>query len=49
MVGNINIAEEIDSGYRLSITKHKERATKNRDALSKIIDCLKFCEKFELP
>ena len=23
--------------------------TKNRDALSQIISCLKFCEKFELP
>ena len=49
MVGNVNIAEEIDSGYRLFIVRHNERVTKNRDALSKIIDCLKFCGKFELP
>ena len=49
MVGNVNIAEEIDSGYRLFLVRHNERVTKNRDALSKIIDCLKFCRKLELP
>ena len=30
MVGKVNIAEEIESGYRLSIMKHKERVSKNR-------------------
>ena len=48
IVGNVNIAKEIDSGYTLSIMKHNEQVTKNRDALSKIIDC-KFCMKFEWP
>ena len=48
MVGNVNIAEEIDCRYRLSIMKHNERVTKNKDALPKIIDCLKFCGKLEL-
>ena len=37
MVGNVNIVEEIDSGYRLFIVRHNERVTKNKDALSKII------------
>ena len=49
MVGNVNIAEEMHSEYRLSMVKHNERVAKNRDVLSKIIDCLKFCRKFELP
>ena len=49
MVGNLNVAEEIDSGYRLFIVKHNERVTKNRDALPNMTDCLKFCGKFVLP
>ena len=34
VVGNVNIAEEIDSEYKLSIMKHNERVTKIRDAQS---------------
>ena len=49
MVGNANIVKEICSGYSLSIVKHNERVMKNKDALSKIIDCWKFCQNFELP
>ena len=49
---SLPIAEEIDtkhySEYRLSIMKLNERIMKNRDALSKIIDQLKFCRKYEL-
>ena len=31
-----------------SLWNANERVTKNRDAMSKIVDCLKFCGKFEL-
>lgn len=49
MLGKGNIATELDSGYKASIVKHNEMVTKNRTVLSKIIDCIKFCGKFELP
>ena len=49
MLGKADIAAQIDSGYKLSIAKHNEEVKKNRDTLSKIINCVKFCGKFELP
>ena len=48
IVGNVDIAEEIDSGYRLPFMEHKKRVTKNRGTLSKIMNYLKFFGKFEL-
>ena len=29
--------------------RHNDKVTQNRAILSKIIDCIKFCGKFELP
>ena len=49
LLGKVNIAAEIDSGYKLAIEKHNNQVKKNREILSKIINCIKFCEKFELP
>ena len=49
IVGNANIAKKIGTGYRLSIMKQNKQVTQNRDVLSIITDCLKFCGKFKLP
>ena len=46
--GNVNILAAIDAGYRQSIVKHNELVDKNRHALSRIIDCLKFCGYHEI-
>ncbi|KAI2646644.1 Zinc finger MYM-type protein 1 [Labeo rohita] len=44
----INIAQQLDEGYRIGIRRHNEEVTKNRRILSRIIDCVKFCGAFEL-
>lgn len=49
LLGKVNIAAQIDTAYKLSVAKHNEQVKKNRDVLSKIINCVKFCGKFELP
>ena len=48
-LGMVDIATQIDSGYQLSIAKHNEKMSKNRMVLSKIMNCIKFCGKYELP
>lgn len=48
MLGKVNIAAQLSEGYKLSIMKHNEEVQKNREILSKIIDCIKFCGKYEL-
>ena len=45
----MNIETQIDTAYKLLVVKHNEEVKKNRDVLSKIINCVKFCGKFELP
>lgn len=49
LLGTADIASQLDSGYRLSIARHNEKVKENRQILSKIIDCIKLCGKFELP
>ena len=49
MLGKTNIVNHMDSAYKQSIAKHNEQVTKNRDALSKIVNVIKFCGKYELP
>jgi hypothetical protein len=49
MLGKVNIATQLSDAYRSSINKHNEEVRRNRDILSKIIDCVKSCGKFELP
>ena len=49
MLGRVNIMTQIDTGYQRSISAHNDIVRKNRDVLSKILNCVKFCGKFELP
>ncbi|CAL9695642.1 unnamed protein product [Knipowitschia caucasica] len=46
--GRVNIAEQLDEGYRVGIRRHNEEVTKNCHVLSRLIDCVKFCGAFEL-
>jgi hypothetical protein len=47
-LGKVNITTQLSEAYRSSINKHYEEVRRNRDILSKIIDCIKFCGTFEL-
>ena len=49
LLGSINIKESLSEAYRLSIDEHNRKVTKNREILSKIIDCIAFCGNFEIP
>ena len=49
LLDKVNIVDHLDSAYKQSIARHNEQITKNRDALSKIINIIKFCGKHELP
>ena len=49
MLGTTNIMASLNSAYRENIFKRNEIVRKNRDVLSKIIDCVKFCGRHELP
>ena len=42
MLGKVNILSAIDAGYRRSITKYNEVVDRNRHALNRIINCIKF-------
>ena len=44
-----NIAAQINQGFRLAIARHNETVKKNREVLSTILECIKFCGKHELP
>uniref|UniRef100_A0A1A8LWI8 Si:ch211-240b21.2 n=1 Tax=Nothobranchius pienaari TaxID=704102 RepID=A0A1A8LWI8_9TELE len=46
--GRVNIAEELDSSYRLAVRSHNEEVGRNQHLLNRIIDCVKFCGVFEL-
>lgn len=48
LIGQINIREQLDEGYRISVKKHNEEVDKNRYILLRIIDAIKFCGEFEL-
>ncbi|XP_069481109.1 protein zwilch homolog isoform X1 [Ambystoma mexicanum] len=48
MYGRVNIATQLDEGYRVGVRKHNEEVDKNRYILSKLIDCIRFCGAFEL-
>ena len=49
MFGKVNILSAIDAGYRRSIIKHNELVDRNRHALNRIINCIKFCGFHESP
>ena len=44
----VNILSAIDAGYCRSIIKHNELVDRNRHALNRIINCIKFCGFHEL-
>jgi hypothetical protein len=48
LLGKINIQEQFDSAYWRNIAAHNEIVAKNRLVLSKLIDAVIFCGKFEL-
>ena len=48
MFGKVDIARQLDDGYRLSIRRHNQKVDRNRHILARIIDCIKFCGAFEL-
>lgn len=48
LLGQVNIAEQLSEAYKNAKIEHNEKVKKNRDILSKLIDCIKFCGKFEL-
>ena len=49
LLGRTDIAVELNTGYMLSVARHNDQVRKNIDILSKIINCVKFCGKFEHP
>ena len=49
MFGKVNILSAIDAGYRRSIIKHNKLVDRNRHALNRIINGIKFCGFHELP
>lgn len=49
LLGTVDIKERLSEAYRLSVNEHNRKVTKNREILSKIIDCIKFCGNFEVP
>ena len=48
-LGSTNILTELDTGFQIAIAQHNEKVAKNRNTMSKLIDLIKFCGKFELP
>lgn len=48
LLGSVNVAEQLDSAYRRSISVHNEKVLQNRYILNIIINCVRFCGAFEL-
>ena len=48
LLGKVNIHSFMDSAFKQSIVNHNDQVRKNRDMLSKIINIIKFCDRFEL-
>ena len=46
--GSVNIAMQLDDGYRLALRRHNDEVSKNRHILGRLIDGVKFCSVFEL-
>ena len=39
----VNIATQLDEGYRLAVCRHNDEVSKNRHILNRLIQCVKFC------
>lgn len=48
LLGNVNIATQLDNAYRRNIELHNEQVRHNRYLLNIIINCIRFCGAFEL-
>lgn len=48
ILGNTNIAAQLDSSYRRTIELHNQKVTNNRYILNIIINCIRFCGSLEL-
>ncbi|KAK0152071.1 Zinc finger MYM-type protein 1 [Merluccius polli] len=46
--GRVNIATQLDEGYRLAVRRHNNEVSKNPHILNRLIQCVKFCGVFEL-
>lgn len=46
--GSVNIATQLDEGYRLAVRRHNDEVSKNRHILNRLIQCVKCCGVFEL-
>ncbi|XP_077293770.1 zinc finger MYM-type protein 1-like [Arctopsyche grandis] len=49
ILGTVDIQTQLSEAYRQEINEHNEEVKMNREILSKLIDCIVFCGKFELP
>ena len=49
LLGTVNIKEKLSDVYRHSVNEHNTKVKKNREMLSKIIDCITFGGNFETP
>ena len=47
VLGKISIAMQLDDGHHITERRHNEEVDKNRNIVSKIINCVKFCGAFE--
>ena len=47
-IGRVNIATQLDEGYRLAVRRHNDEVSKNRHIVTRVIQCVKFCGVFEL-
>ena len=48
MLGSVNVQTCLSQAYKDSVERHNAQVRKNRETLSKIINCLKFCGFHEL-
>lgn len=48
LLGSINMKEKLSGANRLLVNEHNRKVTKNREILSKLIDCILFCGNFEI-
>ena len=48
-LGQVNIVTQLNTGFQVAIARHNEKVAKNCETLSKLVDLIKFCGKFELP
>ncbi|XP_075232954.1 zinc finger MYM-type protein 1-like isoform X2 [Lycorma delicatula] len=49
LLETVSIKEKLSEAYRLSISEHNVKVKKNREILSKVIDCIFYCGNFETP